>query len=191
MLIPFGVLSAAGSGGVIPSEEFELLESVILTGTQATITFSNLDAYFGKFKHLQLRTLARSVSSGTSENGLLRFNGDTGANYSAHYVYTQTTVVPSGALTSQTDLRYFSILAGTSNATGIFSPAIMDIADFSSSTKNKTTRMISGGISPAVYGEIFLGSGAYLSTSPISSISLSSTSSFATGSRFSLYGLGG
>jgi hypothetical protein len=83
-LFPLGILSAAGAGGV--GATYELIESQILGSNQSSITFSSLATYASTYKHLQIRAAGKGSGNSFEETNVnLRFNGDTGSNYSAHF----------------------------------------------------------------------------------------------------------
>jgi hypothetical protein len=179
-LFPLGILSAAGAEVAGPA--YELIESTILTGTQASITFSNLGTYSSTYKHLQIRATHKSSSS--DDFFLLRFNGDTGSNYAWHQLGGEGSVVFSGGATSQT-----AITAGQNPSTTAsrFAATVIDLLDVYSTTKNKTIRLLTGN---ADVNKVILRSGVFLSTASTTSLTLSVTN-FTAGSRFSLYGIKG
>jgi hypothetical protein len=184
-LIPLGILSAA-AGGQLPA--YELIESQILGSTAASITFSSLGTYSAVYKHLQVRIMARSNGPYGEDAIRLRFNADTGANYSFHQLTGTGSTVVSGALTSQTG-TYPIQIGASSSAANIYGGGFIDILDPYSTTKNTTVRALSG-----VNGStsvIILRSGAWLNTASITTIGLTPIdgSTFNTGSRFSLYGI--
>jgi hypothetical protein len=73
-----------------------------------------------------------------------------------------------------------------------FAANIFDILDAGSSTKFKTVRSLSGISQSGLANVITLRSALWRSTSAITSLTMTpSTSSFAIGSRFSLYGIKG
>jgi hypothetical protein len=188
MLIPFGVLSAAGAGGV--AGDYELIESVILGTDTSSITFSSLATYASTYKHLQVRMTARSSrNTGTFDSVSLRLNGDTGSNYAWHRLVNDGGSVISTASTSQTAGRAGSISQANSTA-NIYGAIVIDLLDPYSTTKNTTVRSLMGVVSP---NEISLISSLYNNTSAISSFNLFSETSnnFLAGSRFSLYGIRG
>jgi hypothetical protein len=186
MLIPFGVLSAARAGGV--AGDYELISTTVLTGTEATVTFSNLGDYSSTYKHLQIRIVARTDRSGESNDfALLRINGDTGSNYRSHFLYGNGSSVFAGDSAS-TGILAFRLAAATSTA-NTFGAIVLDILDPYSTTKNKTVRYLGGSTSLA---EIHIGSGARFNTETTNTISLTGgVGSFISGSRFSLYGIKG
>jgi hypothetical protein len=189
MLIPFGVLSAAGAEvGVAGS--YELIASEILGSAQSSITFSNLGDYSSTYKHLQIRYVARSTASFAAEEIALRFNDISTASYSRHRLFGTGSSVVSGNNTSQTKIDIGFIQAATATANA-FGAGVIDILDAYSTTKNKTFRSLNGTTQGETY--IALYSGAFLATTALTSLVLRSTASvnFVAGSRFSLYGIKG
>jgi hypothetical protein len=185
MLIPFGILSAAGIGS-----DYELIESQILGSTATSITFSGLGAYSGVYKHLQIRMTARLTGSSGSAHSLFRFNSDTGNNYATHVLGGYGTGVGSGSATSQNHIYIGSIM--TSNqAASSFSGSVIDILDPFSTSKNTTIRSLQG--APGGTNDIIeLRSGAWFNTASVTTISLTAVSdNYSIGSRFSLYGMKG
>lgn len=180
MLIPLGFLASA-SGGV--DTDYELIETYVLGSSQANVTFSSLGSYSSTYKHLQVRMTSKATGSATIFG---TFNGDTGANYVSHRLFGNGSTVTSDAHTSRNNFFGGNNEDGT--ITSSFSAGVLDILDAFSTTKNKTTRSFSGVATPFV----MLQSGAWLSTSSITSITLApNLNSFLTGSRFSLYGIKG
>lgn len=174
MLIPFGVFSAAGAG---VTNSYELISTTILGSTASSVTFSSIPA---GYKHLQIRMVANSTASGAT---YWRFNSDSGNNYSQHLLYGSNTSVASGATTS-TNAGYIGY---TTTGTNIFPVSILDILDFTNTSKNKTVRILHGDNN----ANIMLNSGAWYSTSAVTSISLFANVNYTVGSRFSLYGIKG
>jgi hypothetical protein len=187
-LFPLGILSAAGAVGPAIIPDYELIESQILTGTEASVTFSNLNTYSSSFKHLQIRAVARTAGSYSDIAFIVRLNGDTGSNYSVHYLVGNGSSVSSVGAASNTSMNFYGI-AGNSQASGVFGAGIIDILDYSSTTKNKTLRAITG----TGATKISLGSGAYFNTAAITSVNIAAegTGSWLAGSRFSIYGIKG
>jgi hypothetical protein len=176
--------------GVVQAQAFEtaaagsydLLATEILTGSQASVTFSDLGDYATDYQHLQLRIVSKH--SDAFDNFLMRFNSDSGNNYSFHNLTGNGSTVTSNATTSTNAMRP-GVSSGTT--TGVFAPTIIDILDPYSTTKNKTVRSLTGNNDADT--TIRLRSGAYYSTDAISSIQIVGGYSFVAGSRFSLYGL--
>jgi hypothetical protein len=185
MLIPFGVLSAAGAEVGIVSD-YELIESVFLTSNQSSITFSNLGTYSSTYKHLQIRAVARNSSD--DQFFSVRLNADTGSNYAWHQLGGTGSTVFSGAGTSAVWM-----VSGQTPQTGdgsLFSATVIDLLDTYSSSKNTTIRTLTGysGSTP----RIILRSGVWINTASVTSATLIVNSgNFVSGSRFSIYGIKG
>jgi hypothetical protein len=190
MLIPLGIL--AGSGGV--EGDFELIETIVLTGTQTYATFSNVDTYASTYKHLQIRSAGRTNASGSFVRLNAAFGSPTtdfGSNYAAHYLYGYNNAVASAASTSRVGV-HAGMLAGSSAATNVFGSGVCDILDAFSTTKNKTVRSLGGVGATGTAGYIELQSGFWNNTAQIETIELyASGASLLAGSRFSLYGIKG
>lgn len=181
----WGIL--ASSGGAAGS--YELLQTTVLGSNAATVTFTSLGSY-SAYKHLQLRIVARTATTGSGANDTisLQMNNATGANYAYHELSGNGTSVTSAAGTSRSDIlaAYTSSNDATASA---FSAVVIDILDFSSVSKNTTTRSLSGRAQTST--RVSLLSGLWNNTAAVTEIDifLTSASNFITGSRFSLYGI--
>ena len=182
---PLGILSAAGAGGGAFSSDFELISSSILGSAQSSVTF-DVSSYTSTYKHLQIRGVARDTNS--YAGGLVlrtTFNSST-SGYAFHLLQRSGSTVISGSATSQSYIRggYYEGNGVTANAFGTF---VIDILDFASSTKNTTLRSLTG-----VDDNVALLSGLWANTATVTSVTLTTDiTSFATGSRFSIYGIKG
>jgi hypothetical protein len=187
MLIPLGFL--AGSGGV--QGDFELIETYTLGSSQANVTFTNLNTYSSTYKHLQIRYVARTNRASVFDSGRLKFNGDTGSNFTDHGLFgTGSSVGSYAQLNASTGIN-FGNAPGANAAANVFGAGVMDILDAYSTTKFKVTRLLDGvsSSSPA----ITLNSGLWRSTASVTDIQLFPNvgTNWVTGSRFSLYGIRG
>ncbi len=185
-LIPLGILSSAGGG----FGTYELISSSILGTSTSSVTFGSLNAFNADYKHLQIRM---SYGSNTGANGTytrMRLNGDSGTNYVRHIVEVRGAAVFTSASTSQ-NAFFPNGNSGTQNS--LHSEAqVIDFVDAYSASKNKTIRAF-GGFTSTAHGVMLIG-GLYVPTSSITSIELQAmsqgaTSTYGTGSRFSLYGI--
>ena len=144
MLIPFGILSAAGAGVV--AGDYELISTTVLGGTAASVTFSNLGDYSTTYKHLQIRAVARSNRAGIDRDLLYaRLNGDTGNNYGAHYLVGAGNAVLSGRSIPTSVFELLAYLPAATSTSGEFGAYVLDLLDAYSTTKNKTMRALSNG----------------------------------------------
>jgi hypothetical protein len=182
-LFPLGILSAAGAGGAGFESDYELITTQVLGSNQPSITFSSLGTYSSTYKHLQIR-MAASTNAGSQVNLRMRFNGDTGANYAFHYMFSTPSTVTSAAEVNFT----YGFISNIDSSTTSFLGAVSDILDPYSTSKNKTMRTLAANGSTNVW----LNSTLWRSTSSVTSIELFPTSgNLITGSRFSLYGIKG
>jgi hypothetical protein len=169
-------------------QDFELIESVFVASTTASVTFNNLNQYATDYKHLQIRSVARSVRDSSLDGIAIRINGDAGNNYSYHRLLTATASGSpiSTADIAQTDSLLSAVSAATQTANS-FGAIVTDILDAFSSSKNTTIRSLGGFVGTYVN---FI-SGAWFNTASINTLTLLSNngSSIAAGSRFSLYGI--
>ena len=183
--ILLGILNAQAEAGAVG--DYELLETEILASPAASIEFTGLGSYTD-YKHLQIRIVARSDRPSFNDDPIkMVFNADTGANYAWHRILGNGSTVTSSAAPSNSSLEMISVPAATS-ATDSFGASVIDILDFSDSSKNTTSRALTG-MTDGTF--ITLTSGLYNNTLPVTSIRLTTTTAnnYVAGSRFSLYGL--
>jgi hypothetical protein len=187
-LFPLGILSAAGAGGAAFESDYELIETQILTSSQAAVVFSGLGAYSSTYKHLQIRMTARKSNSEDEGSVNGRINGAT-TGYSQHALRGTGSSVNSFGDANTTAGFCFYIPAAQAPS-NVFGAGVIDILDPYSTTKNKTVRSFGGG-RPNV--QLALSSFAYYSTASITSFTVDALtpSLFVAGSRFSIYGLRG
>ena len=194
-LSALGIFSAAGAG-VVAAGDYQLIRTEILTGTQASVTFSNLGDFASTYRHLQLRILMRSDTSGASANqSVLTLNGNTStSSYAMHQIFGNGSSVgaegiSSGSLGGIAPTLRHPTSTGTSN---VFAGGVIDILDAYSTTKNKVIRVLQG--VQQSESSVRLSSGVFLSTASITSIGFavqSGNGSYVAGCRFSLYGIRG
>jgi hypothetical protein len=184
MLIPFGVLSAAGAGGEPIIPDYELIATAFGTGSSGTITFSSIPT---DYKHLQIRYTSKNTSS--SEDLYLRFNGITTTSYVTHRLQGLANDVTSGV---NTGLGFIFLERGgaVSSVANSFAAGVIDILDYTSTVKNTTLKAFFG--KNDNNNNVQLRSGLFMNTAAINSISLiTSAGNHTTTSRFSLYGIKG
>jgi hypothetical protein len=180
-MIPLGIFGSAGAG----LTDYDLIESVILTGTTASVTFSNLGDYSSIYKHLQIRAVVRGTNASNSVNASVRINGDTGSNYSEHGFYAGG-VTPTGYGTANTTSMYFGTIPANNYTASVFCGTVIDLLDAYSTTKHKTIKFTTG-----YQAQVGFGSGQRRNTESTTSVTLLTTGSWATDSRFSIYGIRG
>jgi len=169
----------AGNPAYVASS-YESIATATGTGSSNTITFSSIPS---TFKHLQIRINMREGATGAPVN--LRFNGDTGSNYSLHYLSGDGTSATANGSASQTFTRIANYAGYAANQ---HAGAIVDILDYTSTSKYKTQRT-SSGLDENGTGYIWVASGLWMSTSAISSLTIYTTGNFNNTSTFALYGI--
>ena len=183
-----GIMASAMSANLWqPQGAYDALSTVTLSASTASITFAGIPT---GYKHLQLRSIARTTAAATDNYCNIIFNSDSAANYSYHNLRTDGGGgVQASGLASQNAI-YLQRYAGGNAAASIFGSVIVDILDYSSTSKNKTLRNF-GGEERNGAGSVYLVSGAWFnSSSAINSMTLTPESgSFATNSQFTLYGV--
>lgn len=162
------------------ANSFFSIATTTLSSAQSTITFSNIPQ---TYTHLQVRFLTKSsYSTGTSDSLLARFNGDTGNNYSMHYLRGDGSSASSGASTSYNYLWLGNQANSGSGTTSTFGVGVCDILDYRNTDKFKTIRSLQGydanGSGVAVFS-----SSNWRSTSAVTSIEFS----WGTGPNFAQY----
>lgn len=167
--------------------DFESIATTTVgAGGTATVTFSSIPS---TYTHLQIRGLQRtSNTSGGNWTVNLRFNGDTGSNYTYHGLRGDGSSAIAYAGANQT--ISLSIISGDDANTSLgWGVGYTDILDYANTNKYKTVRTLTG-FEENGSGMVELTSGLWLSTSAITSISLGAGSgNFLQYSHFALYGI--
>ena len=181
-LSALGIFSAAGAGG--GPQDYELIQSsFISTSGISQVDFANLPQIY---RHLQLRIVMRDASSGPVAEKI-GFNDNLSLVYDTHNLQGNgSSVISNAALNEDTIQAWRS--PGSNASANIFSSTIVDILDYTSSTKNTTTRSFYGFTSST--NEVALRSGAWRNTAAVTSVKVY-TAGLAIGSRLSLYGIRG
>jgi hypothetical protein len=161
-----------------PEGAYDALATVNISTATSSVTFAGIPT---GYKHLQIRF--NVLPSLVNQYSTLRFNGDTTtSNYRYHYLVGQG----SGSGAAGTAQNAYS---GTYDSTSSPGSGILDILDYSSSVKNKTTRELSGYDGNGA-GNIYLISNVWMSTAPITSINLTiAGGNYAVNTQFALYGV--
>lgn len=192
--MPFGLGFFAAGGASAATASFELIQTINLTGNTTSVTFSSIPQ---TYKHLQFRIVARGATT-LSEIGTrriaVRFSSDPTNSYDSHELFGNGNQVFSQSASSQTYI-WGGYSVGDGVASGIYSNTVLDILDYSLTTKNKTTRALSGNHAGTngQNNNIAIQSGQRRSLGAVSIIEFfvegAPTHGFRSGSRFSLYGI--
>lgn len=184
----FGLGFWAAAGGGPGQFDYELISTATGTGSSRTISFTSIPQIY---KHLQIRAVTRSTI-GSNDDAVVMNNiiGVTSNSYSRHLLRGTGTGVVAAASANDTfiSLGDTTGATATSNSHGVF---ITDFLDYTSGSKNKTTRSFNGQLNASTfYSSIW--SGAFYNTSAVTSFDVVMISgNFTTTSRISLYGIRG
>ena len=167
---------------------YDSLATVIVpSGGVASVSFTGIPT---GYKHLQIRANAKTNRSDNQDIVTIRYNGDTGANYTYHMLTGNGSVAGTDSGTS-TATPWAAIIAGNLSTTNMFGGMISDVLDYSSTSKYKTIRTFSGTDQNNTAGRLYTNSNLWQSTSAIASILLTPVygSMFMEYSSFALYGV--
>jgi hypothetical protein len=182
-----GESAASNSVTILAGGAYESIASVLPT-TGTSVTFSSIPS---TYKHLQIRILGRTDYSSTNDSVLVRFNSDTGSNYSYHAVQGAAGGMSAAGVASTNGILLNNGLAGGTAGASVFGADIIDIHDYSSTSKNKTVRALNGRENNTSISVIGIRSGAWYSTSAVTSVTLTFNGNAQSGSVFALYGIKG
>ena len=189
----------AGNTFIYPGSYESIATVDVGAGGTASITFSSIPA---TYTHLQIRMICKDSNGGSYTQAIsaaapmyLRFNSDSGANYSAHQILGNGTAASAMGPTSITAFYVGGTFSNSNaGANNMFAAAIIDILDYANTSKYKTGRVLSGFEQNAASGAnasgISFGSGLWMSTAAVTSISLGApANTFVQYSQAVLYGI--
>jgi hypothetical protein len=183
----FGLTSGTTSSAAVLGD-FESISTVTVgAGGQSSIEFTSIPQ---TYKHLQIRGIARAANAADFNDMRVRFNSDSGSNYSAHQLFGDGGSAQTNSEANETNM-YFIYSTAASSGASIFASGIMDIVDYTDTNKYKTQRSLHGSDRNGS-GYSILRSGHWRSFSAITSITLfypAGPSNFVQYSSFALYGL--
>jgi hypothetical protein len=175
-----------GGNDVILGGSYDAIGTVVVgSGGSSSINFNSIP---GTYKHLQLRVISRDGQAGTGfNNNIMRVNGDTGTNYSNHYLYGDGSSVAASGGGNASSFNVAIYVAANGNTSGVFGVAVMDILDYANTSKYKTMRTLTGGDANGS-GIVLMTSSAWRNTSAITSLAFTGTT-YQQYTQFDLYGI--
>ena len=152
------------------------------TGSSSTISFTSIP---NSYTHLQIRFTGKGTGS-AEVSSKIRFNSDTGSNYSWHQLYGYNfSPGASNGVSVGGILGFYTTGTNDSNVVGV---GVVDILDYTNVNKYTTTRLLSG--MNGTNGYIGLHSGLWQNTAAITSIDIAIDSgNWATTTQIALYGV--
>ena len=180
-----GIMASQISGHLwAPEGAYDALATVTLASSTNTITFAGIPS---GYKHLQIRGIAKTNSGNFYDSPIIRFNSDTGSNYSYHYLDGYNSGISAAGAANQTSIQVYYIGGGTANT---FGAVVYDILDYANVNKYKTLRSLSGIDGNTAGGAINFASGSWRNTDAINTISITTvTNAMQQYSSFALYGI--
>jgi len=186
-----GITASGITGSTISTSSYESIATVTVgSGGSSSIAFSSIPQ---TYKHLQMRYISADARGTYSNSPVdMTFNGSSATAYDRHVLTGDGSNAASFAEINQNFIR----LEGGANVANTYLSGIVDILDYTSTSKAKTVRSFSGIDANAggnLAGEINLNSGLWYATpAAITSITLTPYSSpFRQYTQFALYGIKG
>ena len=191
MLNFLAAVSGNGAGG---GGSFESIATYTVTsGTVNSFEFTSIPA---TYQHLQIRATYKDSDTATLATKFLDMylNNDFGNNYAFHSLTGNGSAASASGSATQGWIRVQNAgINSGSGGTNMVGVMVIDIHDYSSTNKNKTLRVFSGGDVNGTAGALSLSSGLWQNTAAINRLTFESggTGAFAVGSTFALYGIKG
>jgi hypothetical protein len=175
-----GIYASQISGHLFaPSGAYDSIATVTLTSTSSSITFNSIPS---TYTHLQIRM--KNAQSDPYSGSTMYFNGDTGSNYYVHAITGNGTAAATGAGATSYGMYY-------SGNTTSYGANVIDILDYTSTSKNKTSRSIQG-FDLNGSGILAFVSQLWLNTAAITSVTFTDRGQpFQAGTSYALYGIKG
>lgn len=168
---------------------YESISSYKVINPTSEIVFSSIPS---TYTHLQIRGVVRIMKTAHNWDSLLfRFNGDTGSNYFRHLVLLENNYAnQSYGYTNQTNLQAGFVNTITSTSPS-FAPVLIDIPDYSNTSKHKMILSLTGGVPNSTYSSI--ATGAWANSNAINAIRFftDSGANIAPNSTLAVYGIKG
>lgn len=177
-----GVIDSAKTNWLDPDVAFPIFYQVLSADT-TSVTISNIPS---TYSYLQLRVSGWTGRSAYIDPLNIRFNGDTGSNYSYQVLGGDAGTV-KGESSSSTTALYCGRLAGSSGG-GEMGVNVIDIYQYTNTNINKSALFL-GGTEYRTDGVMLMGTGTWNNTSAISSITVfAGVGSMKTRTKITLYG---
>ena len=165
---------------------YEPIATTTLGSAQSSVTFSSL----GSYTDIVLICSVQSASSGDARINI-RFNSDSGSNYSGTFLYGDGSAAGSGRDTNRTSIDGTGVTVPASGTS--FAPYIYQIMNYGNSSTYKTVLCRGNNTEAQTGQQIWTAASVSLwrSTSAITSIYIFDLTgkNFNTGSTFTLYGI--
>jgi hypothetical protein len=168
---------------------YEPIATTTLGTAANTITFSSIPATYTDLKVILTGFI--EYTSPDRSYLYMRFNGDTGANYSATFIKGDGTTASSSSDTSLTSARIGYISWSVAGSGAYYSLNEIDVFSYAGSTYKTALGRGNVDMNTAATGEVHRNVILWRSTSAITSVALYSslTRDFGVGTTATLYGI--
>jgi len=160
---------------------YEPINTTTLTSAASSVTFSSIPQAY-----TDLVLISSPIATTDGMSLYVRFNSDTGSNYSRTTISGYGT---SAGSTRHSNVTYIGSAWQVGGGTGGISPHIHNIQNYSNSTTYKTVIFRGNNYPYGGLSEVTAEVGLWRNTAAITSINVSYVSNFAIGSTFTLYGI--
>jgi hypothetical protein len=184
-----GSSKAYGWGALLSSTAFNSIATTTLNTSTTTITFNSIPS---TYTHLQIRGIARTDRSDGNQDALkIRYNSDTGNNYTIHYLLGNGGSASANG-TTPSSANFADGITNSVSAANSFGAFVVDILDYANTNKYKTVRAFSAREDGSA-GAVWFESGLWINTNAITSITITPNTgpNFVQYSHFALYGIKG
>lgn len=164
------------------------IASITVGAGGGTPTFTNIPQ---TFKHLQIRIYGRGLMAGNAQSNLYTNwyqSGSAPSTFSSHRIQADGSSVVSAGNTGLAYVFCGTMFPAATAGANVFGAAIIDILDYTSTTKFKTVRVL-GGNDRNGSGTVVMSSGMIQTLNPINFGYVDTEGTFAQYTRVDLYGI--
>ena len=169
----------------MPTPTYTPLATVTLGTATSSVTFSSIPA---TYRDLILVSFVRSNRAATDDDFFVKFNSDSGSNYSYVRMVGRGGGASSASNINGTNANDLGQIPAASSTAGQFANSVLQIMDYSATDKHKTTltRTNAAGSTDVTGAH----AGRWANTAAITTVSLNPRlGSFISGSTFNLFGV--
>jgi len=187
-----GVISSGISGNLESSSFASIATASVGPGGLSEIEFTSIPS---TYTHLQIRGIVRTDRNDPRDALYFKYNGDTGNNYSWHWIHANGAGYAGGGsdINVGPTTPWIITTSASQSTGGVFANFVIDILDYKNTNKNKVTRSMTGFEANSGDGRSWFVSGLWRDTNAISSIYIKSPygGNIQQYSQFALYGIKG
>jgi hypothetical protein len=180
-----------GAPAGVPTGALVPIADIVLSSSQPSIDLLNIPQ---TFSHLMLKIVCRSDAPSGNTTLLLRFNGDSGANYDRELLFASAAATGAQEQLGATsmDVGWGSIIPTASAPAGRYAMFDVSIPSYVSALVSKTVRAVGGNSFSTASGATYVSDyfGFWRSTAPINRITLTlGAGNLVAGTQVTLYGM--